>query len=226
MNRFTLFGALQYDPTLFDDIALPENIDKQILLDTIIQHCGDLKPYYQHPLMLKHNITSWFSRMYFSFDKMMGALKSEFNPIENYDRYEERHTSESESSSESSSESASASTASSLSESSSANHSESELHDVSAYNESGYSPADQNRIAGKDSTSNSSDTNTNQKSNRSTNLSTNHIRRYGETSHLHGNIGVTRADEMIRTTIDMYEEIDVYNIIARMFEKEFLIQIY
>lgn len=218
MNRFTLFGALQYEPTLFDDIALPDNIDKQILLDTIIQHCGDLKPYYQHPLMLKHNITSWFSRMYFSFDKMMGALKSEFNPIENYDRYEERHTSESESSSES----ASASTASSLSESSSANHSESELHDVSAYNESGYSPADQNRVAGKDSSLNSSDTHSNQKSNRSTDL----IRRYGETSHLHGNIGVTRADEMIRTTIDMYEEIDVYNIIARMFEKEFLIQIY
>ena len=92
MNRFTLFGALQYEPTLFDDIALPDNIDKQILIDTIIQHCGDLKPYYQHPLMLKHNITSWFSRMYFSFDKMMGALKSEFNPIENYDRYEERHS--------------------------------------------------------------------------------------------------------------------------------------
>lgn len=202
MNRFTLFGALQYDSTLFDGIALPDNIDKKILIDTIIQQCGDLKPYYQNVPMLKYNIASWFSKMQFAFEKMMNALKSEFNPIENYDRYEERHTSESESANTSGSESTS-----SL-------HSESEMHDVSAYNETGYSPADQNRIASRDSGSNRSDMKSNRK------------HEYDEDAHIHGNIGVTRADEMIRSTIKMYEEIDVYRIIARMFEKEFLIQVY
>ena len=202
MNRFTLFGALQYDQTLFDDFVLPDSYDRQVLIDEIIKECGDLKPYYQNPAWLKRNINNWFQRMYYSFDRMMVAIKSEFNPIENYDRYEARETSESESANSSGSESAS-----SL-------HSESELHDVSAFNESGYSPADQNRVASRDSGTNQSD----MKSNR------NH--EYKEEAHIHGNIGVTRADEMIKTVIAMYESTDVYQIIARMFEKEFLVQVY
>lgn len=202
MNRFTLFGAYQYDPTLFDGAEVPENIDKNILIDTIMQECGELKPYYQNPAWLKHNINNWFKAMYFSFDKMMNAIKSEFSPIENYDRYEVRKTSESESA------------ATSVSDSSSSLHSESDQHDVSAFNESGYSPADQNRIASRESGANATDS----KSNRN--------RDYYEESHLHGNIGVTRADEMIRSTIRMYEDIYVYKLIARMFEKEFLVQVY
>ena len=49
---------------------------------------------------------------------------------------------------------------------------------------------------------------------------------FDETAHLHGNIGVTRADEMVRSTMELYEDIDVYNLIAHMFEKEFLVQVY
>ena len=117
MNRFTLWGVYQYDPTLFDDVQVPDNVDKDILISCIMQTSGDLKPYYQQPAWLKHNITDWFRRMYFSIDKMMAAIKSEFNPVENYDRYEERNTSESEYSHDSASEMAYNSMSTSLSES-------------------------------------------------------------------------------------------------------------
>lgn len=89
MGRVTLFGFLQYDPTLFDDIKLPETFDKKVLIDTIIMESGDLYPYYQHPLYLKANINNWFSRMYNNFERTMNALTVDYNPIENFDRYED-----------------------------------------------------------------------------------------------------------------------------------------
>lgn len=90
--RITLYGWLQYDPTLFDDVTLPNTFDKQYMIDEIIMRSGDLFTYHQEPTYLKRNITNWFNRNYEQFLRMMDALIAEYNPIENYDRTEDTTT--------------------------------------------------------------------------------------------------------------------------------------
>lgn len=90
--RITLYGWLQYDPTLFDDVTLPTTFDKQYMIDEIIMRSGDLFTYHQQPAFLKRNITNWFNRNFEQFKRMMDALIAEYNPIENYDRTEDTTT--------------------------------------------------------------------------------------------------------------------------------------
>ena len=89
MARLTLYGMYQYDPTLFDDISLPPDYSKEILQAEILQRSGMLYPYHQVPYILKANMRYWFARNYLNFDRIMEALKSEYNPIENYDLHED-----------------------------------------------------------------------------------------------------------------------------------------
>lgn len=90
MLRFTLFGLYEYsDHTLFDNIQLYSEFDKNVLIDTLLEECGDLKLYYQVPERAKHQIESFFKRNYENFKRMYDALYSDYNPIENYNRYED-----------------------------------------------------------------------------------------------------------------------------------------
>ena len=89
MARLTLNGMYEYEPTLFDGMILPEDFDRDALLFEILQRSGQLYPYHQQPPVLKSAIRLWFARNYLNFDRTMEALMAEYNPIENYDRYED-----------------------------------------------------------------------------------------------------------------------------------------
>lgn len=229
MARFSLYGLYQYDPTLFDNIELPEELDKQFLVAEIFSNSGDLFPYYQVPAMFKMNVEFWFKRNYFNFKKSIQALMSEFNPVENYDRYEDMTETPdiTRKRENSGSDSVSVQNDGSVNTTTMATDNGSNERQTSAYNANTYEPADKNIIS--DSSSGSNDTIT---SNTAT-QTTSYGAEYEETesgsrsmtSHIHGNIGVTRADEMIASTIRLYET-DLYKNIARRFEKEFLVQVY
>lgn len=90
--RITLYGFLNYDPTLFEDVVLPEDISKDDVVNEIIRRSGDLFPYHQALPYLKTNITHWFNRNYMQFEKMIAALMAEYDPIENYNRIQKDTT--------------------------------------------------------------------------------------------------------------------------------------
>ena len=88
MARLTLNGMFEYDPTLFEGMILPQDYDRDALFMEIMNTCGQLYPYHQQPSVLKSAIRLWFSRNYLNFDRIMDALISEYDPIENYNRHE------------------------------------------------------------------------------------------------------------------------------------------
>ena len=90
--RITLYGFYNYDPTLFDNVNLPEGIEKDYVIDEIMNRSGDMFPYHQEPTFLKRNITNWFNRNYYPFERMITALTEEYSPIENYDRHQKDTT--------------------------------------------------------------------------------------------------------------------------------------
>lgn len=207
--RLTLYGIYQYDPTLFDDVSLPEGLEKDFLIDEIMRRSGDLFTYYQVPPMLKKNITNWFLRNYNQFYRMITAITAEYNPIENYDRMENsthvpkevvttKHTGND--TREIETELGSTST-----------------NSRSAFDSSTYSPNDQTTTSGGD---NSTDTFTRNTTDTVTNSGTHDF-----VSHIHGNIGVTTNAQMVSGELEL-RRFDIYTDIARRFEREFLINIY
>lgn len=210
MSRITLYGFYIYsDKQLFSDAPLYERFNKEQLVELILAECGDLYTYHQQPDYLKKNITNWFTRKYEDFKRMYDALYSEYDPIENYNRYEHWSDSISESTSESTSGSASDSTSDSTSNS--------QLSQVS--------PMNTNNLL-NDSAANG------QTAGASSALTTNsshqrrdHLHYLDHEGRLHGNIGVTTTQQMIESELEL-REYDLYERIAQMFERELMVQLY
>ena len=227
--RITLYGWLQYDPTLFDDVTLPDTFDKQYMIDEIIMRSGDLFTYHQQPAFLKRNITNWFNRNYEQFLRMMDALLKEYNPIENYDRTEDTTTTpgveRTESHSGTDSEDHTGTDGRNIKSYPTATRNTE--NQVSAYDSSVYSPKDKTIITGS-GYDESQDDFTHGESIDTTHghTITNTVTGY-DTFHsrIHGNIGVTTNAQMVTQELEL-RKFDIYTDIARRFEKEFLIQIY
>lgn len=214
MARVTLWGFYQYDETLFDDIVLPDGIDKDNLVSDIMRNSGDLYPYHQVPEYLKRNINYWFARRLFDFGRMYDALRVEYSPIENYDR-KENITRDYENSGVDRASTTLGSTTTSTNVGSNDNENK-----VSAYNETDYTNRE------KDTQSyNSTLTNTGSGTD-TTQTEYGLKRKEVEDIRVHGNIGVTTSQQMIESEMSLRAKYDIYKIISREFEREFLVQVY
>lgn len=75
---------------LFDDLVLPEGLDKELVIDTILMELGELSIIYSNPKILQSLIGIWSKRRNFVWTEMYKTLLYKYNPIENYNRTEER----------------------------------------------------------------------------------------------------------------------------------------
>ena len=230
MARLTLWGIYQYDKTLFDNIVLPEGIDKDNLVSDIMRNSGDLYPYHQVPEYLKRNITFWFSRRLFDFDRMYKSLRMDYSPIENYDRIEdiEREYIDSGTDTETLTLGSSTTSSHTGTDTDRTQGGGSNEKGVSAYNEDGYTNREKDEEthnSNNTQTYNSSVTNTGSGSDK-TQTDYGKQRTETENTHIHGNIGVTTSQQMIESEMSLRAKYDIYKIIAREFEREFLVQIY
>lgn len=230
MARITLWGFYQYDRTLFDNIVLPEGIDKDNLVSEIMRNSGDLYPYHQVPEYLKRNITFWFSRRLFDFDRMYKSLRTEYSPIENYDRIEDIKREYKDSGTDTETLTLGSSTTSSHTgtDTGTTQGSGSNEKGVSAYNEDGYTNREKDtetHNSNNTQTYNSTVTNTGSGSDK-TQTDYGKQRTETENTRIHGNIGVTTSQQMIESEMSLRAKYDIYKIISREFEREFLVQIY
>lgn len=206
MGRITLWGWYQYDKTLFDDCNLPVGIDKESLINLLMERSGMLYTYTQQPKYLKLNITNWFNRKEAMFTKMYAALTAEYNPVENYDRNEEwtdtpdvsyaktgGHTSVVE-----------------------GNNTTTDIREVSAYNTQGYSPDGKSTV---EDVGQNTDTFTYQ------NESTRESGTRKHAGRIHGNIGVTTNQQMVTAELEL-RRFDIYEYIVKLFEADLLVQVY
>ena len=203
-STMTLIGlykyAPYYDKDLFKNLSLPDELDKQTAIDTILLFCGENELLYPTLDFNIDLIGTWSTKWARTFQKWVELFDMEYNPIENYDRMEAWSDSHSMSSSESNSASAS----------DSSYDSNSTKDDVSAFNVSTYSPS-------------SAGEGTNHAQAHSVSVGEN---RHGELaldSHrgrVHGNIGVTTTQQMMQQEIDI-QRFNIYEEIAIIFAREF-----
>lgn len=79
-----------YDNDLFDDIILPEGIEHDTVVNTILMESALNTPMYPEHDLLKMMIQNFFRKYYNNFDRYNRAMNAEYEPNENYHKTDER----------------------------------------------------------------------------------------------------------------------------------------
>lgn len=210
--KITLMGMYNYNEHLFDDLVLPENIDKDDFIASLLIEAGEFEVLYPDYDFLKTSIKLWGIKWNRTFSEWYRGTQSTWNPIENYDKYETskdvlKHQRNLQDKTTYGSNSTDEQITDATNE-----------HKVAAYDSNDYAPKEKSIInAGK------------AKNTRGGNDTLDHTGNSKDVtkreSHIHGNIGVTQASDMLKSFYD----ISSWNLINHMvdvFKSELLICIY
>ena len=87
--KITLIGLYNYDHHIFDDMTLPEGIDRNLFIHNLLIKDGEFEVLYPDPEFMSHAISVWSYKWYRTFTEWLRGTKCEWNPIHNYDRIED-----------------------------------------------------------------------------------------------------------------------------------------
>lgn len=91
--KITLIGMTDYFQKQHDDLfyqlKLPADISKKTVVGSIIMRGGELPVIWANPYFVQNMIGVWSQKMQPTFTRWAKALTEDYNPIYNYDRYEE-----------------------------------------------------------------------------------------------------------------------------------------
>jgi hypothetical protein len=73
---------------LFLNLTVPQGLQKSVLVDNILLRGGEFEVVYSDPDFMQYAIGSWSAKWQRTMQKWIEALSIDYNPLENYDRYE------------------------------------------------------------------------------------------------------------------------------------------
>ena len=85
----TLIGMNNYDENLFSKLELPEPIVKEDFINNLLMRSGEFELLYPDADFMENAISLWGKKWKRTFEQWIKGQKAEWNPIENYDRYED-----------------------------------------------------------------------------------------------------------------------------------------
>lgn len=89
----SILTMTEYDPTIWDYLQIPSDLNKEDLIDKICLECAELELLYSDPGLLKYMIRAWSRTENYIWQKLADTLNLEYNPIYNLDvTYEETRT--------------------------------------------------------------------------------------------------------------------------------------
>ena len=88
MHQGGIAALLAYDNTIFDGMQLPDGIDAQEVIDAIIFKYGNTPLAHPDPAIMAYYISSWSARRLTVWERYNAAINTEYDPLNNYDRYE------------------------------------------------------------------------------------------------------------------------------------------
>lgn len=218
MMKLTTIGLYNFDNSLFDSMALPESVDRETAINTILINAGELPTLYASFDFMKLAIGNWSRKWLHSWERIERALTEEYNPIHNFDRHEDYE--DIEKTARKGKSTVNGSTSSETDNST--NTAETAETKTSAFNESDYSPESKVETNSDVRLTGSTDVRTD-----STGTSTDDTdRNLKHKAHLYGNIGVTESTAMIRNEIDLRSGENIYDIIADLYKNELCLYVY
>lgn len=80
--------AKTQDFNLWDEFTLPDTMDRDVLINTIFDVCGEYEPLYYDLELFKAKINNFFTKWSYDFNAVVRVLHTEYAPLENYNRIE------------------------------------------------------------------------------------------------------------------------------------------
>jgi hypothetical protein len=90
-NQATLSiaGLYSWDSHIFDLLQLPSQVNRQNIIDNILLECAELTVIYPDWNFMQSAIGKWSAKELEIWQKVYDLEHMDYNPIENYDRYED-----------------------------------------------------------------------------------------------------------------------------------------
>ena len=192
----SILGLYNYDNSIFDKFVVPTGMDKELIINNILLECAEMEIIYPEPDIMKNAIGLWSNKQLESWARMYKAMQLEYDPIYNYDRFEEWLDSNQ-------------STAQSNSNTT-ANRNGTTKHQVNAFN-SGITDSNSDTITNNDKDTTTTDSN-------NSNIGV-------HSGHLYGNIGVTTSQDMLLSEVNVSKFI-VQDYIIEQFKERFCLLVY
>lgn len=186
-----------WDETLFNGMSIPAGIDRDLVVSSILEETSDFPVIITDLETLRFAITQWSKHRVDIWTHFLETTQYEYNPIENYDRREE--------------ESTNANRSGTLTSSSTRSGSDTDTEGVSAFNAAGMTNHTQSTTT-YGSGSSGTDTDSREET-------------IARELYVHGNIGVTSAQDMIKQEREI-ADFDIIDIIVNEYKKKFCILIY
>lgn len=200
-----IISLMQWDGTLFDGMVLPAGVDRNLVIDTIMQKYGDSPLDHEDPAYLKYYIPVWSKRNLDSWTKLFATLSFDYNPLENAlldETTEETRNID-------------RTGTASMENSGTTGVNKTAEHLVSAENASDYQP--DNRDTGTEQTTAAQTTDTDSTENTQETVKTTYNR--------HGSIGVVTPQNMIQQEREV-DKFVIYDYIADSFRDAFCLLLY
>lgn len=90
--KITLIGMENYlnpEHSIFENMVLPDGIDKEALIGTIILRCQEFELLYSDPDFMTAAVNIWSRKNYWTFSKWVELINKEYDPLFNKDYFEE-----------------------------------------------------------------------------------------------------------------------------------------
>ena len=82
-------GLYNWDQTIFDLMQIPEALDMDTLVENLLAETAELEVLYPNPVVFKNLVGVWSAKQIDIWNRLYATTQYEYNPIENYNRYEE-----------------------------------------------------------------------------------------------------------------------------------------
>lgn len=197
MNLNNIVQLYGYD-FIFKDMVIDSRLNKETVINSIMDYNAEFIPQYPEGCLLQKKIKTWSERIESGVSKMLDALLSDYNPIENAQRVETTHevTSNNRNDKETRNRNE--------------NYDNTSSDSVSAYDESGYTPRNQTKEDNNGEVTENNSLNSDEDGTRDVEYS------------LHGSIGVITPQDMIEKELKL-REFNIYKWIAQDFFNELML---
>lgn len=81
-------GLYRWDETIFDLMEIPTALNKPTLIDNLLAETAELEVLYPNPVVFKNLVGVWSHKQIDIWNRLYATTQYEYNPIENYNRYE------------------------------------------------------------------------------------------------------------------------------------------
>lgn len=233
-GTLSILGLYNYDTTIFADMVLPNGVDSATAISSIIMDNAELEILYPDPNAMRFMIKLWSERELPIWERILAAIKKEYDPLENYNRTEEWSQKDTGSNSKTGKYTdtldGSSSGGSSDTSTRTTAHGKTLQHDVAGFNGSSLTPSSKDTEGGttgesgnlthtENSTVDSTLVHDSEESGGNT-LESEH------SSNIRGNIGVTTSQQMLNQELDVSKRLDIYKYISDSFKNRFCLMVY